>query len=152
MSYKFHSIKVLLVEDSTPLRRLMTSILKTLGVVHIYHAKDGEEGYQKYLSENPDLILTDWRMANMDGIDLTQKIRMEKNSPNRFVPIIMVSGYSQMNDVLRARDAGINEFVVKPFTIDRLVKHLTRVIETDREFVVREDYIGPRWDHEEKTA
>ena len=66
-------------------------MLKMLGVGEITTANDGYSGYQKYISEEPDIIMTDWQMPEMNGLELVHKIRKHKNSPNRSIPIIMMT-------------------------------------------------------------
>ena len=79
----------------------------------------------------------------MNGLELIKTIRTDPESPNRFVPIIVVTGYAAPKRVMEARDAGMTEFVVKPFTAEHIIKRITHVINYPRDFVETKTYIGP---------
>ena len=143
MSYEFVNTKILIVEDNLPMLNLTKSILQTFGVGQIFSAKNGEEGFKLYMKENPDLVIADWMMKPMDGITLTRKIRAEINGPNKFVPVILMTGFSEERRVLQARDMGVTEFLVKPFNVRDLYRRITQVIEKPRQFVRSEDFFGP---------
>lgn len=150
MSYQFHSLKVLVVEDNKPMLDLTKSILSTFGVGNIEGALNGEDGFRKFCSFNPDLVIADWMMEPFDGIALSRKIRNDPKSPNQYVPIILMTGFSEKRRVLSARDSGITEFLVKPFSARILYKRLSQIIERPRQFVRAEGFFGP--DRRRKTA
>lgn len=143
MSYQFENIKVLIVEDNQPMLELAKTILKTFGINNVISAKNGEEGFLKYCDNNPDLVIADWMMKPMDGISLTRRIRNDPVSPNQFVPIILMTGFSEKRRVIQARDAGVTEFLVKPFNARDLYRRISQVIERPRQFVRSEDFFGP---------
>lgn len=143
MAYQFHNVSILIVEDNLPMLNLVKSILQTFGVTKIYGAKNGEEGFDKFCKNNPDIVISDWMMAPMDGIKLTQMIRQNPKSPNPLVPIILITGYSEKRRVIKARDVGITEFMVKPFNARDLYRRLVQIIEKPRQFVRTENFFGP---------
>lgn len=143
MSYKFERLSVLVVEDTTPLRKLMTSVLVTLGVGIIFTADDGEQGFQVFCENNPDIVITDWLMTPMNGIDLVHRIRRDRKSPNRTVPIIIMTGYSALPRVAEARDKGVTEFLVKPFSASDLARRIAYVINKPRDFIESQEFFGP---------
>lgn len=143
MTFKFERLSVLVVEDTLAMRKIIYAVLQTLGVGTIYHAPDGEQGFRSYVKNNPDIVLTDWHMPNTGGLDMARMIRREAISPNRFVPIIMMTGYSAYQRVSTARDLGITEFLVKPFTADDLAKRIAYVINKPRDFIESKNYFGP---------
>lgn len=143
MSFKFENLSVLIVEDTVPMRKLVTSVLDTLGVGTIYTANNGENGYELFCKENPDIIITDWHMIPMSGIELVNKIRNSPDSVNKTVPIIMMTGYSAMPRVSEARDSGATEFLVKPFSANDLARRIAYVINKPRDFIETEDFFGP---------
>ncbi|MAE51899.1 MAG: response regulator [Micavibrio sp.] len=143
MSYQLQSIRVLIVEDNQPMLELAKSILSTFGVGMVYTAKNGEAGFKKYCEINPDLVIADWMMKPMDGISLTRRIRNDPASPNQFVPVILMTGFSEKRRVIQARDAGVTEFLVKPFNARDLYRRISQVIERPRQFVRSEDFFGP---------
>lgn len=122
---------------------LIKSILSTFGVTSIYTAKNGEEGFKAYCEHTPDLVITDWMMRPTDGISLTRRIRNDPSSPDQFTPVILMTGFTEKRRVMQARDAGITEFLVKPFNARDLYRRLSQIIEKPRQFVRSEDFFGP---------
>lgn len=140
---KLNKLSILVVEDTEPMRKLLVSVLRALGVEDIFEAAEGAEGFQMFCEHNPDLVIADWEMQPINGLDLTLDIRQNPQSPNRMVPIILVTGYNAMSRVARARDAGVTEFLVKPFSAEDLAKRLGYVINAPRDFVSCTGYFGP---------
>jgi len=143
MAFDFSSLKVLIAEDVLPMRRLLTSILETMGVGQVVGAENGAQAYELTRKLNPDIIITDWFMTPIDGVELSKEIRTNMLSPNRMVPIIMVTGYSHMRRVAEARDAGVTEFLVKPFSANDLAKRISFVINKPRDFIDCASFFGP---------
>lgn len=143
MSYQLENIKVLIVEDNQPMLELAKSILNTFGIANVNTAKDGEAGFKLYCQDLPDLVIADWMMKPMDGISLTRRIRNDPASPNQFVPVILMTGFSEKRRVFQARDAGVTEFLVKPFNARDLYRRICQVIEKPRQFIRSEDFFGP---------
>ena len=136
-------IKILVVDDNAFMRSLVRQLLKALGAREIFEASDGQEGYEVARQVNPDIALVDWVMEPEDGIQFVKNVRSAEDSPNRLMPIIMVSGYSEESRVLAARDAGANEFVVKPLSATSLFTRIQWVVENPRRFVTTDTYFGP---------
>lgn len=143
MTYEFHKASVLIVEDNLPMVELIKSVIDTFGFKEIYTANDGDEGFEKFCQYNPDLVISDWMMKPTNGIEMAHKIRQSDKSPNKYVPIILLTGFSQKQRVIEARDIGITEFVVKPFKAGDLYKRIENIIEAPRKFVESEDFFGP---------
>jgi len=139
----FKKLRVLLVEDVDPMRKLMASVLDSLDIGQVYTAPEGKTAFDIFCKEAPDIVLSDWHMEPVDGIELTRQIRNSPSSPNRIAPIILVTGFSAFNRVGIARDAGVTEFMVKPFTAKDLAKRLSYVVNKPRDFVDTSDYFGP---------
>lgn len=125
------------------MRKLVASVLETMDVGSVYTAESGEEGFEKFRKYNPDIVITDWHMEPMDGIALAKEIRTNMLSPNRMVPIILITGYSAYKRVEDARDAGVTEFLVKPFSANDLAKRIGYVINKPRDFIDAPHYFGP---------
>ncbi|HBR69450.1 MAG TPA: response regulator [Rhodospirillaceae bacterium] len=143
MSYNFGRLSVLVVEDTVPMRKLICSVLETMGVGSVHTAENGQQGYERFCKERPDIVITDWHMEPVNGLELVEKIRGNSDSPNRTVPIVMMTGYSSMPRVSSARDRGATEFLVKPFSASDLTKRIAHVINKPRDFVELEGYFGP---------
>lgn len=143
MAYQFKNITVLVVESSRAMFDLTKAVLGTFGVNQIYSAYGYEEGFNNYCRLNPDLVIVDWLDDPNNGLELTKRIRQDPKSPNPFTPIVLMTGYSQKKRVIAARDSGITEFIVKPFTAKALFQRIEQLIERPRNFVNCESYFGP---------
>lgn len=143
MPIKFENLGVLIVEDSPPMLELVSGVLNVLGVRKISTARDGEQGWERFQRDKPDIVITDWLMEPMDGIELTLKIRRDALSVDRLVPIIIMTGYSAITRVSLARDIGVTEFLVKPFTANDLARRIQAIIERPRDFVDSGSFFGP---------
>lgn len=143
MGFRFEKLSVLVVEDTIPMRKLMVSVLESLGIKHISTADSGEKAFEIFQRENQDIIITDWQMERMDGIALTREVRTNLMSPNRMVPIVLITGYSAWARVAEARDAGVTEFLVKPFTANDIARRIAHVINKPRDFIETQDFFGP---------
>jgi CheY-like chemotaxis protein len=106
-------------------------------------AKNATEAYEIIKTEGVDLIITDYAMDEMNGCDFSGLIRTGEDSPNHYVPIIMLSAYSERSRVEAARDAGVTEFCAKPVTATELYKKVVSVINTPRPFIRTSMYFGP---------
>ena len=143
MAFKFEKLSMLVVEDMQPMQKLLVSVLEALGIKNIETASDGAAAFQSFCRYNHDIVLSDWAMTPMDGIELTRLIRKNPKSPNRLVPIILITGYSAWPRVEEARDAGVTEFLVKPFTANDIAKRIAHVINKPRDFIETQDFFGP---------
>lgn len=143
MAFKFEKLSVLIVEDTAPMRKLVGSVLETLGVGSLYYADSGETGFEEFCLKNPDIVISDWHMSPVSGIELITKIRKDPASPNKMVPVIIMTGYSAMPRVAEARDTGVTEFLVKPFSANDLARRIAYVINKPRDYVDATQYFGP---------
>lgn len=149
MGFDFDKLSILIVEDTIPMRELFASILGSLGIRDIYLASNGQEAFESFKKNNQDLVFTDWLMDPMDGLELTNEIRTNTLSPNRMVPIILITGYSAWPRVEKARDIGVTEFLVKPFTANDIARRLAHVITHPRQYIETANFFGP--DRRRKT-
>jgi two-component system, chemotaxis family, chemotaxis protein CheY len=139
----FESLKALIVEDNTHMRSLLRALLNSAGIKDVSEAIHGQAGMEALRERKIDLVLTDLAMAPMDGLELTRHVRNDENSPNPFVPIIMITGHTERYRVEAARDAGVTEFLAKPITAHNLFARITEILERPRAFVRCDSYFGP---------
>lgn len=142
------SLKVLVVDDNINVQRLIGDVLRAGGVGQVETASDGMRARDKIAGWDPHLIFSDWNMPVMGGLELTRSIRRaavvaDRRIRNPQVPVIIVTGHRSEADVELARRAGVNEFVIKPFTPAGLLSRIQLVLSKPRPFIVSEDYIGP---------
>lgn len=117
-------MKILLVDDSRTIRNIQKNTLKTLGHTDVMEAADGLEALAAIEQQRPDLMLVDWNMPNMDGITLVRKVR----ESDQTLPMIMVTTEAEKSRVLEAVKAGVNNYVVKPFTADTLAEKINQTM------------------------
>lgn len=143
-------ISFLVVEDNMFAREIVREVLKVLGARRVDYARNGQEGYKKFKESPADVILLDWQMNPVDGLQFTRQVRKAPDSPNPYVPIIMMTGYSDRLHVFKARDAGVTEYLIKPFSARALFSRIQAVIERPRRFVRVGQYFGPDRRRQEK--
>ena len=137
------SLKALVVEDNAHMRALLRSLLVALGLRDVSEAANGEEAFARLREHGADFILTDLSMEPVDGIAFTHTVRSAEDSPNPYVPIIMVTGHTERHRVEAARDAGVTEFLAKPLTAQNLLLRVLEIIERPRSYVRCPGYFGP---------
>jgi len=143
MSIKLKNLHVLVVEDLAPIRELITSVLKAQGIGTISYATDGQKGYEAFTRFHPDIVLTDWDMPVINGIELIKEIRSNPHSPEKTVPIIMMTGYGSPSKIAQARNIGSTEFLVKPFSALDFSKRVMNIIKNPRDFIITPTFSGP---------
>lgn len=142
------ALKVLVVDDNANVQRLIADVLRAGGVGQVECASDGMRARDMLAQWDPHILFCDWNMPVMDGLELTRSIRRaavepDPKIPNPSVPVVLVTGHRSERDVEAARVAGVNEFVIKPFTPASLLSRIQLVLAKPRPFVVGEGYIGP---------
>ena len=141
--YDFKRMNVLVLDDNKHMRVLVQSILHAIGTKSIREASDAPEAFKELQRFSADLIITDWHMEPLDGLDFVRLVRTAKDSPNPYIPIIMLTGHTELVRVMEARDAGVNEFLAKPISAKALLSRMISVVERPRPFVKSKTYFGP---------
>jgi len=136
-------INVLIVDDNLHFRTLMRTILRTVGFENVEEARDGAEGFEVLSSFEADIAIIDWKMDGLDGLEFVRRIRADEDSPNKYLPIIMVTGYTEESLAKAARDAGVNDFLGKPISAKSLMSRIVSVFADEREFIEETNYFGP---------
>jgi len=135
--------KFLVVDDEHSMRKVIRALLTTMGAQTIYEAKNGSAGLDLIGTLAPHIVILDWEMPGVDGAAFMRAVR----SPGKFshpnVPVIMLTGHSERSRVVEAAQLGINEYLVKPVSLNALQKRLTAVLTNPRPMVRNGDYYGP---------
>tara|TARA_B100000676_G_C17947671_1_gene770170 strand:+ start:704 stop:1222 length:519 start_codon:yes stop_codon:yes gene_type:complete len=143
-NYDFSELTGLVVDDSRFMRQCLEQLLRALSVGEVITAQNGFEAYDQCARHNPDFVFTDWDMEFQDGPTFVKRIRTDPESPNPFMPVIMLTGYAEHRRVLQARDFGVTEFVVKPISAGVVYKRLVALVDQPRPFVNSgAGYFGP---------
>ncbi len=120
------SIKILIVDDFATMRRILKNILKQLGFKNLVEADDGTTAWEVLEGQSIDLIISDWNMPKMTGLELLKKVR--ETDSLKGVPFLMVTAEAQKQNVIEAVQAGVSNYVVKPFTAEAISDKLEKIL------------------------
>lgn len=121
------NMKILVIDDFKTMRRIVTNLLFQLGFKNLDEAVDGESALAKIAETQYQLIISDWNMEPMSGFELLQRIRAS-DGPIKTVPFIMVTAESKPENIIKAKQAGVNNYIVKPFNAETLKTKMAAVI------------------------
>jgi CheY-like chemotaxis protein len=141
--YDLSNLSVLIVDDYQPMRIILKHVLHALGIKSIVEASGGEEALTLMKGGNLDIVFADNLMEPMSGVEMVKRIRSGMDQIDPFIPIIMISGHSDLAQIVKARDAGINEFLAKPISAKMVYLRICSVIEHPRSFIKAESFHGP---------
>ncbi len=119
-------MKILIVDDSPTMLKVIENTVHQMGFRNLDKAADGPTAFAKIQENKYDLILSDWNMEPMSGLELLKKVRTESNS--KTVPFILITAESKVENIIAAKQAGVNNYIVKPFTVVTLKEKLVSVI------------------------
>lgn len=138
------ALRILIVDDNRNAAEIVRSVLSSVGAENIQYESTAHGAFAMVQREKFDLIVLDQNLGKGDeGIQLVKRIRKDPASPSPFVAILMLTGYTERRRVTAARDAGVTEFLSKPFTVAELLKRIEMLIFKPRSFARSEDYFGP---------
>jgi len=115
-------VSVLVVDDYSTMRRIMRNLLAQIGFANVEEAEDGASALKKLQEKSFDLIISDWNMMPMSGLDLLREVRAREELSS--LPFIMITAANEAKDVMVAKEAGVNYYIVKPFTAETLKKKI----------------------------
>ncbi|MDH5739945.1 MAG: chemotaxis response regulator CheY [Nitrospira sp.] len=119
------NMKILVVDDMVTMRRIVKNILKQLGFANIDEAENGQEALQKLRGDTYGFVVSDWNMPVMTGIDLLRAIRGDEKL--KAIPVLMVTAEAQQSNLVEAVQAGVSNYIVKPFTAETLQEKLGKI-------------------------
>jgi two-component system chemotaxis response regulator CheY len=119
-------MRFLIVDDSSTMRRIIINTLNKLGYQDFVEAANGREGLDRMATGGVDLIITDWNMPEMNGIDFIRAVRTSPGTKG--VPVLMVTTNAAKDDIVEALKAGVNNYVVKPFTAETIKEKIDAVM------------------------
>ncbi len=117
--------RILVVDDFSTMRKIVKNVLKQLGYNNIEEAENGAEALQKLRSKKFDFVVSDWNMPNMDGLEMLKAIRSDAEL--KHLPVLMVTAEAEKDKVIAAIKAGVNNYIVKPFTAETLKQKMEQI-------------------------
>lgn len=120
------NIHILIVEDNTTMRRIVHNLVKQLGFKNVSEAIDGTSALAKLREIKVDFIISDWHMEPMTGLDLLKQVRADDTL--KHIPFIMVTAESKTENIIAAKNAGVSNYIVKPFSADALKAKMVSVL------------------------
>ncbi len=121
-------MNVLIVDDYKTMLRIIKNLLKQLGFSNVDEATDGTMAYGKVKEKDYGLVISDWNMEPMTGIELLRLIRADEGASYQKVPFIMITAESKTENVIAAKQAGVDNYIVKPFNAETLKQKIVSVI------------------------
>jgi DNA-binding response OmpR family regulator len=140
---RFPTTKVLVVDDEHFMRKVVRTLLMSVGVRTIYEAPDGPAGLELIRTVSPDIVILDWEMPGLDGAGFVRMVRSPHTFPFPDVPIIMLTGHGERRRVIEAITIGVNEFLLKPVSSKALRDRMIAVMAKPRPVLSTSDYYGP---------
>jgi two-component system, chemotaxis family, chemotaxis protein CheY len=136
------ALELLVVDDNAQMRTIVGTVLAAAGVRRLRYAPDGRKGLEVVKEGRIDIAFVDFEMPVMNGLEFLSAVRALQ-TPDRFMPVIMLTGHSDLKRITAARDRGVNEFLSKPVTAKSILTRLSTVILKPRPFVSSPRYFGP---------
>lgn len=119
------SMKILVVDDMVTMRRIIKNILKQLGFGNVDEAENGQEALQRLKADTFGFVVSDWNMPVMTGIDMLRAIRADEKL--KAIPVLMVTAEAQQSNLIEAVQAGVSNYIVKPFTAEMMQEKLGKI-------------------------
>ncbi len=120
-------MSILIVDDFATMRRILKNILRQIGFSNIFEADDGKTALKELKKNKFDMILSDWNMPEMSGLELLKAVKSDDELKD--IPYIMVTAEAQKDNIVEAVKAGVNSYVVKPFTADTVAAKLKQLFD-----------------------
>ncbi len=121
------NMRILVVDDFSTMRRIVKNILKQLGFTNVVDADDGSTAWEILNKDKIDFIISDWNMPKMSGIELLRKVRASEEFAD--IPFLMVTAEGQQENVIEAVQAGVSNYIVKPFTPETFEQKIKKIFE-----------------------
>jgi len=134
---------ILIADGDKNMGDVLWHTLQHMGLVNLTRAKNGRDALDILKDKSVDLLITEWEMEHVDGLSLLQSLRRSEDPFFTMLPVLVLTGRAEKHDVELARDAGVTEFLVKPYSARTLFNRLEHIIDHPRDFIMAPNYIGP---------
>ncbi|MBL4821624.1 MAG: response regulator [Gammaproteobacteria bacterium] len=143
MQFDFSELSILTIDDSPQMLAILRECLKAFGAVNIHEADDAADAFEIIRTQPVDLVIVDYLMEPLDGLDFIRLVRTAQDSPNKQLPIILLTAYTELSRVKEARDAGASGVMQKPISAANLYDRICTIICSEKEFIRGRKFTGP---------
>lgn len=123
------NMNILVVDDFSTMRRIITNVLRQLGFDNIVEAEDGAKALAILESQKVDFVITDWNMPQMSGLDLLKAIRASDKDDLKATPVLMVTAEALQDNIIAAAKAGVNNYIIKPFDAKTMAEKINKIFD-----------------------
>lgn len=141
---RLKTLRIAVVDDNAAMRGIVRSVLGAFGIENVYEAADAGAALDILHTGQIDVLICDWKMKPVDGLSLVRAVRDSALSPCPHLPIIMLTAYDEPSKIKQARDAGVTEFLVKPFAAEALHRRLQMIVDRPCAFLRTKAPLRPR--------
>jgi len=143
MTPRMGNVNTLIIDDNAHMISIIRSMLLGFGISRTHESRDAVEAFEMVRHEPIDLIIVDYQMPLLDGLEFIQMVRRGADMKNPFVPIILLTAHTERSRIMAARDAGVTEICAKPVTARQMWEKIVAVVNNPRPFVKTANYLGP---------
>lgn len=144
LPYLLRKVTVLVIDPDPPIANIVRQVLDNLGFGNVLIEHDSKLAVETFVNNSVDFIITDFDSQPVQGDwNFVEFVRNSPESPNPYVPIILLTSHTEQHDIETARDQGVTEIAMKPFTAKSIADRILRVIENPRSFIITKRYTGP---------
>ena len=140
---KASNLSFLIIDDNRHMLSIVRVLLQAYGGRNVHECGEASEAFETFRRTFPDIVIVDYQMSPLNGIDFVRMVRRSEARPKPYVPIILLTAHGKRNRVVEARDAGVNEVLVKPVTAKDLYSRIHSIIFNPRPFINVPTYFGP---------
>ena len=142
-TYNFANFDILCVDNNRNMHKILKSILSSMRINLTRFCVDAPDAFTEMKERVPDIVITEIEMQPLDGFDFMRLIRRGDDTPNIYMPILVLTGHTERNRILQARDAGATEILAKPVSVALLYDRLGWMVENPRPFIKAKGFVGP---------
>lgn len=143
MQYPLEHLQVLVVDSNRFMRTVLNGVLRALGVGRAFYAADSAEALKEIKVVQPDIMITEYDLQPLNGLEFLRLVRTGTDTTSPFIPVLMLTSYTERYIVEGARDAGVNEFLAKPISAAAMGARIRAIVMRPRPFVKTRTYFGP---------
>ena len=143
MSYDFSALRILVIDDNVHMHQILRSILSAMRISDVHFVVDLETAESEMSRWRPDVVVTDIAIGEDQGLEFVHRLRKGEIGFDPYLPVIVLTGYTERRMITRARDVGVHEVLAKPVSIENLYKRLVSIVVRPRPFIKASHYFGP---------